>query len=242
MNEQKTTDPNQEQRTGSWFHQEAETAREQGRYLDALVACDQAIYHYGQEANTVKFAEAHASRSLAKRRIFAETGDGSWLISAKGDAQSAYDIMHAAGGRVGVAVPLYSLGKIQEELGDSRTAIISYSKAIEILAEAHDDPQSRPAFIAEMWTRFDIVKYNGGKLDRFEEDFKGILDDENEPQYNRNVLATGALIHMSEVLLKKGQKEDARKFADRAKQIIDSDPALTERKKDYDRLMAKIAA
>ena len=110
MKENKIGNPTE----GRRIHGLAETAREEGRFLDALHYTDEALLAYQLAGDRLGQSEVLSSRSITFRRLHRETNDRSFLLLAKHTSMAAVDIARESDERSALAVPLFQLENVQE--------------------------------------------------------------------------------------------------------------------------------
>lgn len=219
--------PPKEDTRGEWFHAQAEEAREQGRFADALRHTDEATVSYQEEGNVIKLAEVQSSRFLTFRHLFRQTGDVSYRILAQHAVESSVDIIRNSGEKVGLGIPLYNLAKWYETIGEYPKSIESMKESLAAFEDAPEDPQGLPSVKAEIGTRLASFEYRLGDdsaLSRFDSALSSLVSNPHPDTYAQNVWVCGAHMHLTESYLVRGNKEGARAQAEKARGVLESTP------------------
>jgi len=137
------------------------------------------------------------------------------------------------------------LAKAQQEFGEQKEAVESFRKALENLVKnppAEHMADKRPAMVADFKNRLAVAEYkNGDKfaLIRAEQAAEELEKNPDISDYNQNVWLSGAHMRIAE-MLKKDNPDKAKKHLAEAKKIIDSDPRLTLRLAQWQKLAQEI--
>ena len=214
------------------IHQQSEQARENGDFEKALELADRAEKAYESESDQTGVAEVYASRSITYRL----NGD---LTKAKEVATKGVEIAKASGKKETLAIPLFNLAKVQEELGEVNEAVNSYKQAFDNITQNPPKEHNRPATIADMKLRLAIAQYKTGDMSALVRAQGALADLESaeEDKYNKDVWLAGAHMHMAE-MLKENDIDSAREHLERAKEIINANPDLKIRKEQLEKLSA----
>ncbi|MDP2628316.1 MAG: hypothetical protein Q8P15_00265 [Nanoarchaeota archaeon] len=225
---------------GRQLHNQAEMTREKGDFLKALELSDQAMIKYQEENNVSGFAEIQASRFLTLRHLFEKTNDQNYLILAKHSALSAVEIAQKSGNKESLAIPLFNLAKAQETLGELSEAVSSYKEAVENMTNNPPQDQNRPAVLLDMKIHLDTAEYENGDKTALESAEKDLaeLEKAEEMDYNKHVWTSGGYMRIAD-MLRKDNFEKAKQHLQKAKEIIDADPELILRKKQWQKLSEK---
>ncbi len=215
---------------GQKFHAQAEQAREQGHFLEALKLTDEAILAYQSEGDTAGFAEVLSSRFLTLRHLFNKTGDQNYLILAKHTVIASVEIAQKTDSSA-TALPLFNLAKIQEELAELNEAISSYQQALKIMKTNPSAQHNRPGVIADMENHLAIAELKNGDQTAKQRALDALtrLSQSDEPQYNQDVWISGGYMRLAQATKKK-------EYLDQAKVIIDANPDLILRKAQLEKL------
>ncbi len=224
---------------GRKIHAQAEVAREKGEFVEALKFTDEAMVVYQEEGDRLGFSEVQASRFLTLRHLYEKTDWRGYLILAKQNAEASVELAEASGDLKTLALPYFNLAKAREELEQYHEAIESYKKAIENMEKNPAEQHNRAGVIADMKEHLAVCEYKTGDkeaIGRAEEaiaELAGI----NEEKYNKDVWMSGGYIRIAEVL-KKDDPKKAREHLEKAREIIDANPELVLRKKQWEKLAA----
>lgn len=225
---------------GRKIHSEAAKLREQGKHLESLKLDDEAMITYQKDGDLLGLSEVLADRSIVLRHLYDETEDKSWLFIARAEMEASVDIAKKSDDKAALAVPLYNLAKVVEVLGDYHKAVDVYKEAISNMENNPPASHDRPAVLADMKIHLNYSEYKSGEksaLDRMIENIK-MLEESDErqiSQYNYDVWLSGA--HMSAAeMLREDDPEKARKHLQKAREVIDSNPELTIRKEQWEKL------
>lgn len=240
---------------GRNFHGQAEQARERGEFAKALELTDQAMVSYQEAGDNLGFAEVQSSRFLTLRHLYEKTGDRNYLILAKYAGMASVEIAEAAGNKGALAIPYFNLAKAQESLNEHKNAVESYKKAVENQTNNPSPFHNRAAVLADMKVHLETCTYKAGDksaLERAEVSLQEleavpVISDEEfvakgkkleyneEVLYNKNVWVSGGHMRIAEIL-REDNPEKAKEHLQKAKEIIDSDPRLELRKKQWEKL------
>lgn len=222
---------------GRKLHNQAAQAREAGEHLKALQLSDEAMLAYQRDDDKLGFAEVLADRSISLRHLWEATNDKVFLVKAKHESMAAVEIAETTD-RTALPVPQFNLAKIQEELGELPKAVSNYRLAVENIANNTPESHSnRSAIIADYKVHLATCEYkNGDKsaLDRAEQALTEI-ETSDEEKYNKDVWSSGGHMKIADIL-QKDNPEKAREHLQKAKTIIDSNPDLKLRKRQWEKL------
>lgn len=219
------------------IHGRAEMAREKGEFLEALKYTDEALMKYQEEDDLRGMAEVVASRFLTLRHIFEKTGEKAFLILAKQTARAGVEIAEMSGESQALVMPLFNLAKAEEELGEIEEAIIDYQKAVGHMEKSAPVEHDRPAVLADMKVHLAVAQLTDGDdeaEERAREGIEQILQSE-ELAYNRDVWTSGGYMGLAKALKNKNEAR-AKEYLVLAKEIIDRNPELKLRAKQWDKL------
>jgi tetratricopeptide (TPR) repeat protein len=225
---------------GRRTHMLAERARETGNSLDALKYTDKALLAYQSEGNKLGMAEILSSRSITFRRLYKQTQDPSYLTLAKHTSHAAVDIAKESGNPTARAIPLFQLANVQEMLGEFPEAANTYQQAVENITTNPPETHNRPAVVADFKIHMTTCEYKAGDtsaLERAEAAIAELKVAEEPDSYAKDVWLSGGYMRIAEIV-KTDNPEKAREALRQAKEIIDNNPQLELRKKDYDALAA----
>ena len=227
---------------GKLLHKKAEDAREKEKFLDALQFSDQATIAYQKEGNVLGFAEVLSSRFLTLRHLFEQTQDKNFMILAKHTVMAAVEIAKNSNDPKALAIPLFNLGKAHQTLSEYDLAISTFKEAIANMIENPPKEHNRSSVITEMIIHLSVCEYKNGDKSALERAEKALIDlaTSNEPdKYSKDVWMSGGYMDIAE-MLKQDDQDKAKHALNRAKEIIDSNPKLTLRKKQLEKVSKEL--
>lgn len=222
---------------GKILHAQAEQARESGDFLKALGLTDQAMIVYQKAGDRLGFAEIQASRFLTLRHLYEQTNDKNYLILAKYAATASVEIAREGGNKEALVVPLFSLAKAQETLGELEEACRTYQEAVDNMINNPPPQHNQPGVLADFKNHLYVCQYKSGDktvLEKAEQALQDLKEAEEE-SYNKNVWLSGGHMRIAE-MLREDNPEKAHEHLQKAKEIIDSDERLTLRKGQWEKL------
>lgn len=209
------------------IHTKAEEAREGGDTLKSLELADQATVAYQEAGDVVGLAEVLSSRAISLRHLSQKTGGKNYLILAKHTALAAVEIARASGQKEALAIPLYNLAKVQEELEEFSDSVASYKEAVENIINNPPETHNRPSVIADIEMRLAICEYKNGDKSALAraESALSQLEQAEEEKYRKDVWVSGGHMHLAEVL-STDDPQKAKEHLQKAKEIIEANPDL----------------
>lgn len=125
------------------------------------------------------------------------------------------------------------------QLANVYEAFEDWEKAVEYFKKSVDSytDENRPSYLASMRYHLAYAEYkNGDKSakDRLLEALKD-LEGAEEVKYNKDVWLSGGYMCLAE-MLRNDDLEEAKEYLEKAKEIIDSNPDLTLRKSQLEKL------
>lgn len=224
---------------GRKLHKLALDAQEAENFPEALYRVDDALIAYNDDDHDFDFAEGLAMRSLTESHLAAiSKKPRRWLISAKHNAMAGVEIARESGDSQAVGIPLFQLAKILEKLGDYVNALKNYDEAIAILSTNPPEMHGSPTSVANIKMNREICAYKNGDgdaLDRVERILRELEATEGGTDYERKVWLSGGHLKMAEAL-RESDSSSAKAHLENARAIIESDPKLTIRRKELDKL------
>lgn len=223
------------------IHGQAAHSRESGDSLKALQLAEEARIEYAKEGDQLGFAEVHAEVAITLGHISENQKDDffkkAFLIDARNTAKSGVEIAELSGNENAKAIPYLRYGKAQEALGELAEAIDSYSKAVENMEQNPPQLHNRPGVLADMKIHLNTASYRNGDKQALEQTLSALkdLEESDEAQYNKDVWLSGAHIRIAD-MLRADNPDEAKKHLDKAKKIIDSNPDLKLRLKQWEKL------
>lgn len=223
------------------LHKQAETARENEEFINALTFCDQALIEYQKEGNIAGFAEVLSSKVLTLRHLYEQTTDQNYIILAKHIAIASVEIAQKGDDPKALAIPLFNLGKTQQTLGEYADAIENIKEAIANLMQNPPPQHNKPSVVLDMTLHLSVCEYKNGDKSALERAEKALLDltAAEEDKYEKDVWLSGGYIEIAE-MLKADDPTRAKQSLQRAREIIDANPKLTLRKKQLEKVSAEL--
>lgn len=220
---------------GRKIHKQAEKAREDGEFLKSLQLLDEATIEYQKVKDDLGLAETQSSRSLVFRHLFKDTKDRNYLVLAKNAANSGVEIAGESSDITSLAIPLFNLAKVQEDLGDLQDALNLYQEAIFEMQQNPPEIHNRKSVLLDMQLHLSLIEAKNGDKTALEraEQFIEELKNADEEKYNIDVWVSGGYMKMAEVL-KEDNPQMAKEYFQKAKEIIDANPDLKLRKKQLE--------
>lgn len=218
------------------LHGQGDQTRENGEFLKALQLLDQAMLAYQKDGDKLGFAEVQSSRALTFRHLWQESEDQNYLILAKHAAEAGVEIAQKSTDKKALAIPLFNLAKIQEQLGEP-AASDTYQEALDNLTNNPPTQHNRPGVVADFKIHlYTCLAKNGDQtaLEKAEEAIKE-LEASDEPKYNKDVWVSGAYMKLAEIL-RTTNPEKAKEHLQKAKVIIDNNADLKLRAKQWEKL------
>lgn len=219
----------------------ANEARENSRLEESLSLFDQALILASENRDIELFCEAISGRSISLRHLADKNGDGNLLILAMHELKAAVDAAEDSGIKESLALPHFQLGSVLEKLNKLPEAADAYEKAVTNLEDDPPKAHNRPAVKADFKIHLYAAEHKNGNREAFDklQEAVGELEKAEEDSYNKNVWISGAYMRMAE-LLKDEQKAQANEYINKAKGIIDSDPRLSIRLTQWEKLSSEI--
>jgi|SRR3989344_1379805 len=225
---------------GRRIHGLAAQAREDGNHLKALQLSDEAMLAYQKDGDILGFSELVAERSLVLRHLADETGDKNYLILAKHEMMASVEIARKSGNLEALALPLFNLAKVVEELGELSEAVKDYTEALTNLEANPPTPHGiRPAMIADFKIHLATCEYRNGDKSALELAEQSLVELEatEEEKYNKDVWLSGGHMRIAGVL-REDSPSSAKVHLEKAKEIIDANPDLKLRAQQWQKLSA----
>ena len=227
---------------GRALHAEAAKARESEQFTKSLTYNDDALFAYDEENDTLGFSEGIACRSITLR-VYANLHDSRRILTlAKYEMMASVDLARQSGVRDALPLPLYNLAQIQEDLGEFDEAVKNYSEAAEGMEKNSPENHNRPSVLANMKIHLATCEYRAGDktaLERAEKALRDLEKSEEPSKYNKDVWVSGGYMRIASAV-KDDKPEDAKSSLAKAKEIIGSNPDLTLRKQQWEKLSALI--
>ncbi len=224
---------------GRKLHSKALGAREKGNFKESLSLNDQALFAYDTDNDSHGFAEGLANRSVTLR-VYANLHKNSRriLTFAKYEMIGSVEIARESGDKKALAMPLYNLAQLQEDLDEFDAAVKTYREAIDNIINNPPDKHNRLSVVANMKVHMTTCEYKAGDksaLARAEKALKDLENSEEESKYNKDVWVSGGYMRLAHALID-SNKDQANIYLQKAKEIIDSNKDLTLRNEQWQML------
>lgn len=220
-------------KSASQLHKESEIAREEDRHLDALKLIEETIIEYQKENNLKGFAKALQSRVLIYKHLFLLTQDANFSLLARKDAEASLEL--ALKNNLSDV-----LSSCYFRLGEIAAIEKNFERAIEYCRKSLEFYQGTKAEKGDYKYHLGAVLYMDGEKKEGKNLMLQGLDDirNNRSEVNSflaNVWESGCYMRLAEIL-KEDELEEAKKYLQLAKKIIDSDVRLIIRKRQWGEL------
>lgn len=219
---------------------QANEAREiNGDFLKSLVLTDQALIAFQKENDLLGLAETEASRAIVFKLLYRQTNDRNFLLLADEAATAGVNIAKESNNRQALAIPLFELAKIKDELGNFSESISFYQEAVENMLKFPPQEHNRPSVLADMKIHLATTEYKTGDKQALARILSALSDLEKEPdisKYNQDVWVSGAYMRLAEIL-KIDDPEKSKQYLQQAKAVIDHNPDLKIRLFQWEKLV-----
>ena len=223
---------------GRQLHAQAAKAREEERFTESLTFNDEALFAYDADNDALGFSEGIACRSITLR-VYANLHASKRLLTlAKYEMMASVDLARQSEDIKSLALPLYNLAQIREDLEEYKDAVHDYQEAVNAMENDAPAIHNRPSVLANMKLHLASCEFKTDDKTALERAKQALQDLENaeEPnKYNKDVWVSGAYMRLADAI-KTENPDEARKYLEKAKEIIDSNPELTLRKKQWEKL------
>lgn len=217
---------------GRQLHGSAEETRERGELLEALKLTDSATVEYLKANDLLGLAEVQASRFITFKHLFQQTGEKNYLTLGKLAAQAGVEIAEASGIPEALALPYFNLGKAHAEAGEWSEAVEAYLNAVKNFKQNPPEMHNRPAVLLDIKGHLHIAQFKVGDqtaIKKAEDVVKELEQTEELSDYNKKAWISGAYLRLAEA-------SKSKKYLEKAKQVIDSDPRLKLRQGQWQKL------
>jgi tetratricopeptide (TPR) repeat protein len=213
-------------------HIQAEKSREYQDYQVALELAVDSEFSYDEAGDVIGLSEVQATKALTYRQLFKSSKTGYFLVLAKHAALASVEIANNSGIKEAMAIPVFNLAKVYEEIGEIDQAIKLYEEALKHITDNPPVHHDREAVKLDFKAHLLIARLSKGETG-LEEDIVEALNkiesDDKESKYNKNVWVSGGYLKLAEIL-----KEF--KYLDIARKIIESDERLELRNIEWQEL------
>jgi hypothetical protein len=227
-----------ESQKGREYHAQAEKAREEGQFLEALAWIDKTLIAYSDDKDMLGYTEALASRSITYRNYATLHNKPEYLTLAKHEMMGAVAIARKSNMPQALALPLYNLATQQEVLGELSEAVVTYKEAIKYMQTHPPQRHNRPSVLANMRVHMTTCEYKMGDetaRERAEQSLQELIDAQEPDMYTRDVWISGGYMRMAD-MLRDDDLTLAKGYLEKAKQVIDGNPQLKVRKQQWEKL------
>lgn len=230
---------------GRKLHGEAAKAREAEKFTQSLTFNDDALFAYDAEDDALGFSEAISCRSITLR-VYGDLHDSKRILTlAKYETMAAVDLARQSGIKEALGLPLYNLAKLQEYLGELDTAVKTYKEAVDSMENNPPETHKKVSVLADMKTHMAACEYKAGDksaLQRGEQALEVLESSDDAPnKYSKDVWVSGGYMMIADAI-KIDEATKAKHYLNKAKDIIDSNPELTLRKKQWSKISASLSA
>jgi tetratricopeptide (TPR) repeat protein len=216
----------------------ARKQREQGDSVAALDNFNKALLLAQKDKNYERLVQCFVDRAIAFRHMFEETGDMTFAILARKDAETVLELVKAWGISERLHTAYYMLGQAALLFKDYAIAENYFFKSLRYF-------KGNPAEKASWRYHWAKALYEIGEKKKALLAFSQAITDikkyaKDVDKFLFNVYLSGAYINFACVLIK-DNKEEAKKYFNLAGEIIKSDKRLVVRKKQFKELEKKFA-
>lgn len=226
------------------IHSEAEHAREKERnFSKSLHLLDEAVDLYLSEGDPRGASEALQSKANAYSHLYQQTNDPLYLILAKHSSMAGVEIAESLEDKTALSMAYRGLAKTLEESAEWEQAAEYFSKALAAFDQNPPPENNRPAVRADMKAHLAHAKYMSGDKQNgisMMEEAIAELNAADEDKYNKDVWLSGAHMRAAS-MLHVDDLEQSSAHMQSAKQIIDTNPELELRAKQWEMLQQKLS-
>lgn len=217
----------------SELHSKSEKARESDQHEKALELIDQAIEGYQKNRDYTGLSKAYQSRVLIYKHLFLLKNDKSYANLAKKGAEKSLEVAEENNLNDILSSCYFRLGEIEMLFKNYSKASGNYQKSLDTYSDSKAEKGDYRYHLGE-------AVYKGGDKDKGKQ---LMLLGLQEIQTNRDeidpflihVWESGCFIRLAACLLD-DELEEAKKYLEKAKKIIDSDDKLVIRKRQWEKL------
>ncbi len=225
------------------IHGMAEVAREGGSFLEALQHLDEAEIAYQEAGDYLGYADALTSRFLVYKHLYYKTKDIVYSIRAEHTILAAVVIAEEMADEPARATPYYNLAQFYDDFKeDYKKAIEYYNKSIAIF-ETNPPEEHKvhlPGYLYAIKGHLYASEYRNGDLSAIKR-LREVTEklSEHPHQYERDVWMSGGYMKLA-ALLHDVNPEQSMEDLNRAKEIIDANPKLEIRARQWEELAEKL--
>lgn len=216
------------------IHVQAEAARESEQFIESLALYEQAIVTYQSQKNYSGVAEALQGKFLSYKHLYLQSNDEVYLTLCFFSAAASLEIIQEH--------DIHELkGSISFRLGEIEMLRKEYQNAIDYYQNAIDNHHGVKAEIGDYRYHLGEALFLHGSKEAGKtlmlKGLKEIQDNrEGADPFLIHTWESGCYMKLAYLL----RDEKAKEFMQKAKAIIDSDPKLIIRKRQYEELAAEL--
>ena len=232
-----------QQELGHRLHVEALALRENRELSASIAKARESQYAYLQANDLGGAAESAACEAISWRVAAGLEKNTSMLLQAESVMRQGVELARKSNDPTALALPLYQLAEIQEDLGNFSEALNSYNEAIKNMQTNPPATHNRPSVLADMKVHMYTCAYKSGDksgLDQAKQALQELLDHEDPDSFNQHVWVSGAYMRFAEIL-RLDNVEEAKKYLEEAREIIFTDERLKVRKEQYELLASTLS-
>jgi tetratricopeptide (TPR) repeat protein len=229
---------------GRQIHAQAvEALEKEQNFLKALQLTDEATLAYQKDGDVFGLGEVQGSRVNTFKHLHRQTGDRNFLILAKHSAMAAVEIAEGAGDPGAVAIPNRDLGKVFIELEQYDQAVGPLQRSLQIMRESPSLRFDWDAVRAEIQAHLGFAQYMAGNKEHGRANMMEAIEllSREQRSYEVDVWLSGAYMRGA-VMMHIDDPGTSKQFLSKAKEIIDTNPELTLRKEELEKLSARLAS
>lgn len=218
------------------LHKKAEELRENDQHLEALKLLEGALVGYEKEKNYSGFIKALHSRVLTYKHLSLLSNDLSFAVLAQKDGEAALEIDKRNNLGELLSSCYFKIGEIAMLFEDYQKAAENYQKSV----ENYTGSKAEKGDFTYHWG--EAVWKSGDKKRGKELMLKGLsiiqVNRSEADPFLIHVWESGACMRLAECL-HEDEPEEARKYFEKGKKIVESDEKLVIRKRQYEKLAKK---
>ncbi|HPJ16862.1 MAG TPA: hypothetical protein PK639_01355 [Candidatus Woesebacteria bacterium] len=209
------------------LHQQAESLREQEKYIEALKTYQEVIVKYQQEKNYSKLADALGGLSLTYKHLFLNSQDQIYVVLAQHSTQAALEIAKIQNDETILSRCYFNLAEIDLLKQEYSSAVANFTQSLALLKTDNAEKGRAIYHLGEAQWK------NGQKEEGLANFHLGLETIEkyasDNDSYTINVWRSGCCLQIA-VALKDDDKTQAEEYLKKAQEIIESDDRLTIRR------------
>lgn len=215
------------------IHHQAEDLREQEKFFAALETYQQAINEYLQMENFQQVSSALFGMGLTYKHLYLKEDQTLYLVLAMGVINTGLSLAKELEAESSLTTGYHLKAEILQEQSNTEEAIKFFSKTLELYTQ-EDALKGRYLY------HLGEAQYQAGLKEEGKQNLvKGLKMIQNHQekfnQYTLDVWETGALLSLAEQLWE-NKPAEAEDYLEQAGKIIDKNPNLVIRKREYQKL------